>query len=43
MKVTLLLQMDAMALMNRQGFIWYHEFENLGFYIITGKEYAGPF
>ena len=38
-----LIQMDAIPLMNRKGYIWYHEFNKLGFYIITGKEYAGPF
>ena len=43
MNVMELIQMDARALMNQQGFIWYHEFNQLGFYCITGKEYTGPF
>jgi len=43
MKIMLLIQMQADALTNHQGFIWYHEFDNLNFYSIAGKEYVGPF
>jgi hypothetical protein len=47
MKVTILVQMDPTPLRGAYGtseaYIWYHDFNKLHFYSITGKEYTGPF